>query len=346
MLPATHRRGFTLIELLVVIAIIAVLIGLLLPAVQKVREAANRAKCQNNLKQLGLAFINFHEAQGGFPPSEIADNWPTWAAFVLPFIEQENAYRNWDMNLRYFVQPASAGVDPSMFHCPSRSFPGQFGTAGEARAFSAAMGGAGGTFTGPGGFSDYAIGCGSNNTVLPRPNLQLGVGIRAINPWTGDYCNPFQVDAYENGDWAPSVRTNPSRSWKSFLLARKMVHLTDGTSATLMLGEKYIAPRADGTVASGGVVFNGDIQSQYLRFAGYSGTQDPVTGRWTREYGLVTDPKYAASDWNTRFSATHHQGIGQFVLADGSVRGVAASVPLAVLHSLSLINDGLVVNEN
>jgi prepilin-type N-terminal cleavage/methylation domain-containing protein len=121
---SARKNGFTLIELLVVIAIIAILIGLLLPAVQKVREAANRVKCQNNMKQLALAFHNYENANGSFPPACSISTTTTSSSYsaqalILPFIEQGNLQTLINFNQPWSTQTAAALVKVPVFTCPS-----------------------------------------------------------------------------------------------------------------------------------------------------------------------------------------------------------------------------------
>jgi prepilin-type N-terminal cleavage/methylation domain-containing protein/prepilin-type processing-associated H-X9-DG protein len=123
---ASHRRlGFTLIELLVVIAIIGILIALLLPAVQKVREAANRMSCQNNLKQLGLALLNYHETFNTFPPGHLDVSGTihhSWPIFIFPYMEQDNVYRLYHFEVSWDDALNDSGVNQTEiknFICPS-----------------------------------------------------------------------------------------------------------------------------------------------------------------------------------------------------------------------------------
>src|SRR5438552_11513732 len=101
------RSGFTLIELLVVIAIIAILAGLLVPAVQQAREAANRTQCANNLKQIGLAIHLYHNDFNRLPPSRISDEGPSWAWLILPYLDQDAMFKEWETGKPFYLCPST-----------------------------------------------------------------------------------------------------------------------------------------------------------------------------------------------------------------------------------------------
>jgi prepilin-type N-terminal cleavage/methylation domain-containing protein len=154
-----RKSGFTLIELLVVIAIISILVGMLLPAVQRAREAASRISCANNLKQIGLAIHNYESIYATVPPNRIAEGYATWLVLILPFIEQDNLYQQWNLNATYYQQNDIARMtNVKTYFCPSRRTSNTtpiWSVAGDMPSW----GGASQHF--PGGLSDYAANIGT-----------------------------------------------------------------------------------------------------------------------------------------------------------------------------------------
>jgi prepilin-type N-terminal cleavage/methylation domain-containing protein len=321
-----RSRGFTLIELLVVIAIIAILIALLVPAVQKVREAAARSQCQNNLKQLGLAVHNYHDATKQLPPIRINADYATWFVLIMPYLEQANIERIWSFTKPYYQQPDIARTTHvSFFYCPSRRGPGTLSVVEDVDPsddqpppdahpplsdprFVAAHHPAG-------ALGDYA-GCVGDMRGTPNdPNNQQ---------WPSDKAN------------GALIRGTPLANG-GFRSNTKLSMITDGTSNTFLAGEKHVPL---GMFGRGRVGDSSIYNGVWTCYAGrIAGIEDPLAQSPTD-----VSPSTGGNAWYARKFGSYHTGICQFVFCDGSVRAIRNNIDVANLRRLAVRNDAEVIS--
>jgi len=320
-------KGFTLVELLVVIAIIGVLVALLLPAVQSAREAARRMQCANHLKQIGLAGTNFENQYKGLPPLRLADNWPTWAAMILPNMEQSNLITLWDLKKRYFQQtPQAVEQNLPFYFCPSRRTRPRTFSVGDVRTAQTAFPDT------PGGLSDYAAACGTAYTNYDGAiveNSRNGLTV-LVNAKTG---------AIEQDTGSLSSLDTIVDRWS---VRVRFAEISDGTSNTIMVGEKHIRLTSLHGKGEDRSVFNGDSETGPVsREAGitWDANGNPVPGS---ERPLAKNPRDSFQSSNV--FGSYHPNVCQFVFVDGSVRPIAINIDNETLARLASRNDGKTVS--
>jgi prepilin-type N-terminal cleavage/methylation domain-containing protein/prepilin-type processing-associated H-X9-DG protein len=324
-----HRKstGFTLVELLVVITIIGILIALLLPAVQAAREAARRAQCTNNLKQIGLGFLN-HESTfkflptGGSGPSYVGDsNYGAgksqpggWCFNILPFIEQQSLY-NLGMGLTgsslTAAQQQRLGTPVPGMYCPTRrvvkAYPNQSANV-PVNATSLPS-------SGLVGKTDYAANIGQCADVVFPSATVLANG--------GGIC-------YQGSQIT-------------------MAQIKDGTSNTYMVGEKYLNPDNYTNGADGGddwSMYTGQ-QEDIMRSVGYFANFSDPTSTFTTYAPLQDQSGYSslvgATAPNTCFRSAHSTGFNM-VFCDGSVRTISYSIDTGTHRRLGNRMDGMPID--
>jgi prepilin-type N-terminal cleavage/methylation domain-containing protein/prepilin-type processing-associated H-X9-DG protein len=311
----SRRTGFTLIELLVVIAIIAILIGLLLPAVQKVREAAARMKCSNNLKQLGLALHNYHDVQGNFPRrTNLGGNTSVgWIALSLAYFEQDALGRTINPNLPAYsvagnVNRVAGGNRLGALLCPSFSEERSHSTIDNVNgqlAFTTHYYGN----AGPKGTNPLT---GQAYPVIGPTSSQGGLACDGILPYTSSFSS-------SNPNPPPAV---------------KITDITDGTTNTLMIFESSWK----GLEVSPG---------SYRAWVRGSNWNNDSTDTKNVRNAMRTVKYNGGGNYNDISMGSNHSGGCNVCMGDGSVRFLRDSIDLnRVLLPLASRNGGEVIPEN